>query len=78
MTLGGRASEQVFFQRITTGAQDDLKKVTGSAYAQVSNLVLSCTHAVLHCMHEYDSPVLFVNSSLKLFANFYTISSIHL
>jgi len=36
MTLGGRASEQVFFQRITTGAQDDLKKVTGSAYSQVS------------------------------------------
>ena len=40
MTLGGRASEQVFFQRITTGAQDDLKKVTGSAYAQV-NLVMT-------------------------------------
>ncbi|XP_065913432.1 mitochondrial inner membrane m-AAA protease component AFG3L2-like [Dysidea avara] len=36
MTLGGRASEQVFFQRITTGAQDDLKKVTGSAYAQIA------------------------------------------
>ncbi len=35
MTLGGRASEQVFFSRITTGAQDDLKKVTGNAYAQV-------------------------------------------
>lgn len=35
MTLGGRASEQVFFNRITTGAQDDLKKVTGNAYAQV-------------------------------------------
>ena len=25
MTLGGRASEQIFFQRITTGAQDDLQ-----------------------------------------------------
>ena len=37
MTLGGRASEQVFFKKITTGAQDDLKKVTGSAYAQVVN-----------------------------------------
>ena len=35
MTLGGRASEQVFFGRITTGAQDDLKKVTASAYSQV-------------------------------------------
>jgi len=35
MTLGGRASEQIFFNRITTGAQDDLKKVTQMAYAQV-------------------------------------------
>ena len=40
MTLGGRASEQVFFEKITTGAQDDLKKVTGSAYAQVIMLYL--------------------------------------
>ncbi|KAF6201933.1 hypothetical protein GE061_004329 [Apolygus lucorum] len=35
MTLGGRVSEEIFFNRITTGAQDDLKKVTESAYAQV-------------------------------------------
>uniref|UniRef100_A0A8C2YW31 AAA+ ATPase domain-containing protein n=1 Tax=Cyclopterus lumpus TaxID=8103 RepID=A0A8C2YW31_CYCLU len=35
MMLGGRVAEQVFFQRITTGAQDDLRKVTQSAYAQV-------------------------------------------
>merc|ERR1712180_434622 len=36
MTLGGRASEEVFFGRITTGAQDDLQKVTKSAYAQIT------------------------------------------
>ncbi len=36
MTLGGRASEQVFFNRITTGAQDDLKKITQMAYSQVN------------------------------------------
>merc|ERR1740131_710993 len=35
MTLGGRVSEQLFFNRITTGAQDDLSKVTKSAYSQV-------------------------------------------
>ncbi|KAL2088509.1 hypothetical protein ACEWY4_015408 [Coilia grayii] len=35
MMLGGRVAEQVFFGRITTGAQDDLRKVTQSAYAQV-------------------------------------------
>ncbi|KAK0422021.1 hypothetical protein QR680_007318 [Steinernema hermaphroditum] len=35
MTLGGRVSEELFFGRITTGAQDDLQKVTQMAYAQV-------------------------------------------
>ncbi|KAJ3596503.1 hypothetical protein NHX12_002910 [Muraenolepis orangiensis] len=35
MTLGGRVAEEIFFQRITTGAQDDLRKVTQSAYAQI-------------------------------------------
>ncbi|XP_045464467.1 AFG3-like protein 2 [Harmonia axyridis] len=35
MTLGGRVSEELFFKRITTGAQDDLQKVTQSAYAQI-------------------------------------------
>ncbi|XP_062284974.1 AFG3-like protein 2 isoform X2 [Scomber scombrus] len=35
MTLGGRVAEQIFFSRITTGAQDDLRKVTQSAYAQI-------------------------------------------
>lgn len=35
MMLGGRVAEQIFFSRITTSAQDDLRKVTQSAYAQV-------------------------------------------
>ena len=37
MTLGGRVAEEIFFERITTGAQDDLNKITKSAYAQVIN-----------------------------------------
>ncbi|XP_065221031.1 AFG3-like protein 2 [Planococcus citri] len=37
MTLGGRVSEELFFRRITTGAQDDLKKVTENAYAQIAH-----------------------------------------
>ncbi|KAI7863329.1 peptidase family M41-domain-containing protein [Spinellus fusiger] len=36
MTLGGRVSEQLFFDTITTGASDDLQKVTKIAYAQVT------------------------------------------
>ncbi|XP_032420988.1 mitochondrial inner membrane m-AAA protease component AFG3L2 isoform X2 [Xiphophorus hellerii] len=35
MTLGGRVAEEIFFGRVTTGAQDDLRKVTQSAYAQI-------------------------------------------
>ncbi|RKP35408.1 peptidase M41, partial [Dimargaris cristalligena] len=36
MTLAGRAAEQIFFGIITTGAGDDLQKVTKNAYAQVT------------------------------------------
>lgn len=35
MALGGRAAENLTFQQITTGAQNDLEKVTKIAYAQV-------------------------------------------
>ena len=41
MTLGGRASEEIFFSRITSGAQDDLRKVTSSAYMQIAQLGFS-------------------------------------
>jgi AFG3 family protein len=36
MTLGGRVAEQIFFNSVTTGAQDDLQKVTRMAYAQIT------------------------------------------
>ena len=36
MALGGRAAENITFNRITTGAQNDLEKVTKIAFAQVS------------------------------------------
>lgn len=35
MALGGRAAENLTFHQITTGAQNDLEKVTKIAYAQV-------------------------------------------
>ena len=35
MTLGGRAAELIFFGDFSTGAQDDLRKVTESAYSQI-------------------------------------------
>ncbi len=36
MTLGGRAAEEIIFGKITTGAQNDLQKVTQTAYSMVS------------------------------------------
>ena len=39
--LGGRVAEQLFFRRVTTGAQDDLRKVTQSAYAQIVQFGMS-------------------------------------
>eukprot|EP00163_Fabomonas_tropica_P032279 TRINITY_DN801_c0_g1_i27.p1 TRINITY_DN801_c0_g1~~TRINITY_DN801_c0_g1_i27.p1 ORF type:complete len:621 (+),score=179.24 TRINITY_DN801_c0_g1_i27:247-2109(+) len=35
MTLGGRISERIFFDHFSTGASDDLDKVTKMAYGQV-------------------------------------------
>ncbi|KAG8041653.1 hypothetical protein G9C98_002946 [Cotesia typhae] len=37
MTLGGRVSEEIFFNKITTGAQDDLQKITKIAYSQITS-----------------------------------------
>jgi len=39
--MGGRAAEQVFFDKISTGALSDLEKVTKQAYAMVSIYGLS-------------------------------------
>jgi cell division protease FtsH len=36
MTLGGRVAEEIIFGRISTGAQNDLERVTQVAYAMVS------------------------------------------
>ena len=36
MTLGGRASEEIFFNKISTGASNDLQQITKMAYAMVT------------------------------------------
>ncbi|MBK7291855.1 MAG: ATP-dependent zinc metalloprotease FtsH [Chitinophagaceae bacterium] len=36
MTLGGRASEEIFFNKISTGAQNDLQQITRTAYAMIT------------------------------------------
>ena len=41
MALGGRCAEALVFDRVTTGAQNDLEKVTKLAYAQVRGAAVS-------------------------------------
>ena len=36
MTLGGRASEDIFFGKISTGAQNDLQQITRTAYSMIT------------------------------------------
>jgi len=46
MSLGGRAAESIYYGDFSTGAQDDLAKVTESAYSQV--LLYGMSEAVGH------------------------------
>lgn len=41
VTLGGRVAEEIFFGHLSTGASDDLSKVTKSAYHYVSSFTAS-------------------------------------
>lgn len=41
MALGGRVAESLTFNKVTTGAQNDLEKVTKIAYAQVREYGMS-------------------------------------
>ncbi len=36
MTLGGRAAEEIFFNKISTGASNDLQQITRTAYAMIT------------------------------------------
>lgn len=36
MTLGGRASEEIFFGKVSTGAQNDLQQITKMAYSMIT------------------------------------------
>jgi len=52
MSLGGRAAEIIFFGEFTTGAQDDLRKVTQSAYSQI--LLYGMSEKVGHVSFSMD------------------------
>lgn len=48
MTLGGRVAEEIFFKRITTGAQDDLQKVTRMAMETIANCAFPPCFSPVH------------------------------
>lgn len=58
-TLGGRAAEQVIFNEVSTGALDDLEKVTKQAYSMVAKFGLSDR---LGNLSFYDSTGMYDNS----------------
>ena len=41
MTLGGRAAEQIFFEKVSTGAQNDLERITKFAYGMITHYGMS-------------------------------------
>ena len=66
MALGGRAAEQIFYNRVSTGAADDLNKVTKIAYGQITSMMI---HLILsltgHCVICYfDRTVYGMNEKL--------------
>ncbi|XP_055298332.1 paraplegin [Sitodiplosis mosellana] len=52
MALGGRAAENITFNRITTGAQNDLDKVTKMAFAMVAKYGMSKTIGPMYVPDE--------------------------
>ncbi|XP_011690815.1 PREDICTED: paraplegin [Wasmannia auropunctata] len=55
MTLGGRVAEHVTFDKISTGAENDLKSVTKTAYLQVQQFGMSPAVGLLSFDEEHTS-----------------------
>jgi cell division protease FtsH len=58
MALGGRAAEEVFFGRITTGASNDLQQATRMAKAMVMNYGMSQSLGLPTYGDPYGNPFL--------------------
>lgn len=57
MMLGGRVAESLTFNQITTGAQNDLSKITKMAYAQVQQFGMSPNVGLVSFDEEATSTV---------------------
>ncbi|KAM9192273.1 mitochondrial inner membrane m-AAA protease component paraplegin isoform 2-T2 [Dugong dugon] len=56
MALGGRASEAISFNRVTSGAQDDLRKVTRIAYSMVRQFGMAPSIGPVSFPNAQESP----------------------
>ena len=63
--MAGRAAEEIFFNKISTGALSDLEKVTKMAYAMVSIYGLSKKSAIYHIMTHQDNKQVLQNHILR-------------
>ncbi|KAJ8601083.1 hypothetical protein CTAYLR_008204 [Chrysophaeum taylorii] len=55
MALGGRASEQLIFGQVTTGAQDDLRKVTTIAYSMIQQYGMGSSQLAFPEAQQFES-----------------------
>lgn len=60
MMLGGRVAESLTFNKISTGAENDLKKVTKIAYHQVQQFGMSPTVGLISFDEEVTSTVRYI------------------
>merc|ERR1711966_139248 len=55
MALGGRAAEEVVFEVVSSGAQNDLERVTKMAYSQVTDFGMSRSVGPLSFRQDGDN-----------------------
>nr|CAH7757725.1 unnamed protein product [Callosobruchus chinensis] len=77
MTLGGRVAESLTFNKVTTGAQNDLEKVTKMAYAQVKEFGMS-QKVGLVCFPEQEEKELGRRPYSKTLSNLIDLEVRHL
>ncbi|MEM1057511.1 MAG: ATP-dependent zinc metalloprotease FtsH [Bacteroidota bacterium] len=59
MTMGGRVAEEIIFGRISTGAQNDLERITALAYAMIADYGMSeeIGYVSFNLTKQKDQPV---------------------
>lgn len=64
--LGGRVAENIIFNKISSRAQNDLKKVTEMAYRQVQQFGMSPAVGLISFNKEYTTTVRYIHEIFKI------------